>query len=87
MRELSKNFPEGLSYTIGYNPTGIGAGNVTIAGAPTVSFTTTEAVTIDGSGGTDALTHTTPATIRDMAETLLLDRIVAELGKRLDNFL
>ena len=47
--------------TIGYNPTGIGIGSVTIAGLPTVNFTTTESVVIDGNGGTDTLTHTTPA--------------------------
>jgi hypothetical protein len=49
------------SDTIGYNPTAIGAGNVTIAGQPTTNFTNTELVTIDGNGGTDALTVSTPA--------------------------
>jgi len=49
---------------IGYNPSDtIGAGNVTITGAPTVNFTTTEAVVIDGQGGTDTLTHATPGSV------------------------
>ena len=48
--------------TIGYLPSNtIGSGQVTRTGVATVNFTTIEAVTIDGQGGTDALTHTTPA--------------------------
>ena len=48
--------------TVGYNPSAtIGAGSVTIAGAPTVNFTTTEAVKFNGQGGADTLTINTPA--------------------------
>ena len=38
----------------------VGAGSVTITGAPTVNFTTTESLVIDGQGGTDNLTVTSP---------------------------
>ena len=47
--------------TIGYNPSAtMGAGSVTVNAAPPVNFTNTEAVVINGAGGTDALTYTTP---------------------------
>lgn len=39
----------------------VGAGAVAIAGAPIVNFATTEALFIDGQGGTDALTVTSPS--------------------------
>ncbi len=45
---------------IGYNPTGVGAGSVTNTGNPTVTFTGVGAVAIDGEGGNDSLTVTTP---------------------------
>ena len=48
------------SEAIGYNPTGVGAGNVTVAGLPDVSFTTTEHLIINGQGGNDTLTVSTP---------------------------
>ena len=35
---------------IGYNPTAINGGNVTITGSPTTTFTTIENVLIDGGG-------------------------------------
>ena len=38
----------------------VGSGSVAITGAPTVAFTTVEALTIDGQGGTDTLAITTP---------------------------
>jgi Ca2+-binding RTX toxin-like protein len=38
----------------------VGAGSVAITGAPVVNFTTTEALHIEGQGGTDALTVTSP---------------------------
>ena len=48
--------------TVGYNPSAtVGAGSVTITGAPTVNFTTTEAVKFNGQGGADTLTINTPA--------------------------
>ncbi len=48
--------------TIGYTPsTTIGAGTVTITSLPTVNFTTVEQLKIDGQGGGDALTVTTPS--------------------------
>jgi Ca2+-binding RTX toxin-like protein len=48
--------------TIGFNPSAtIGAGSIAINAIPAVTFTTMENVVIDGQGGTDALTHTTPA--------------------------
>ncbi len=48
--------------TIGYNPSAtLGSGFVTVNALPVVNFTTIEAVVIDGQGGTDALTSTTPA--------------------------
>ncbi|MFO0943474.1 MAG: dockerin type I domain-containing protein [Pirellulales bacterium] len=39
----------------------VGSGSVAITGSATVNFTTTEALVIDGVGGTDNLTVTTPA--------------------------
>ena len=39
----------------------VGSGTVAVTGSPTVNFTTTEALVIDGLGGTDNLTVTTPA--------------------------
>ena len=39
----------------------VGSGSVAVAGSATVNFTTTESLVIDGQGGTDALTVTTPA--------------------------
>ena len=39
-----------------------GSGSVAITGAPTVNFTTTESLVIDGQGGGDTLTVTTPGT-------------------------
>ena len=47
--------------TIGYNATGLGTGTVTVNALPAITFNTIEALYIDGQGGTDALTHTTPA--------------------------
>ena len=38
----------------------VGSGSVAITGAPVVNFTTTESLVLDGLGGTDNLTHTTP---------------------------
>ncbi|HUG70264.1 MAG TPA: CHRD domain-containing protein, partial [Pirellulaceae bacterium] len=45
---------------IDFRPTGVDAGSVSITGSPVVNFTTTEHVTINGQGGNDALTVTTP---------------------------
>jgi Ca2+-binding RTX toxin-like protein len=39
----------------------IGSGTVAIVGSATVNFTTVESLTIDGQGGSDTLTHATPA--------------------------
>ncbi len=48
--------------TINYTPsTTIGAGTVTVSALPTVNFTAIEQLKIDGQGGSDALTVTTPA--------------------------
>ncbi len=54
---------------IGFNPLSAGAGNITIAGLPTVNFNTTEHVEINGLGGGDALTITTPAGAQDITYT------------------
>ncbi len=42
----------------------VGSGSVVIAGAPIVNFATTESLFIDGQGGTDALTVTSPSARR-----------------------
>ncbi len=56
--------------TLGYNPSDtIGAGSVTVNAAPVVNFTTIESVVIDGQGGTDDLTHTTPAGVHQVTYT------------------
>ncbi|MDX1944428.1 MAG: hypothetical protein SFU86_03405, partial [Pirellulaceae bacterium] len=47
--------------TINYSVGGLGGGTVLVNALPLVTFTTTEALTIDGQGGTDALTITTLA--------------------------
>ncbi len=39
----------------------VGAGSVAITGSATVNFTTTESLVIDGQGGTDSLTVTSPS--------------------------
>lgn len=50
------------SDTISYSPSAtIGSGTVQVNALPLVTFTTTESLVIDGQGGTDALTVTTPA--------------------------
>ena len=46
---------------IGYNPTGVDSGNVTVENLPTVLFTGIEHLDIDGQGGGDTLTVTTVA--------------------------
>ena len=47
---------------INYTPSNtVGSGSVAITGAPVVNFTTTESLAIDGQGGTDALTVTSPS--------------------------
>jgi hypothetical protein len=48
--------------TINYLPTGPGAGAVTIATLPKVTFTGIGSMAYDGAGGNDALTVTSPAT-------------------------
>ncbi len=47
--------------TINYSPTGIDAGTVQVNALGLVTLATVEHLTINGLGGTDALTHTTPA--------------------------
>src|SRR5439155_3503247 len=48
---------------IGYNPSStIGSGNVTVNAAPAVTFNTIESVVINGAGGDDNLTYTSPNT-------------------------
>ncbi|MDX1926571.1 MAG: dockerin type I domain-containing protein [Pirellulaceae bacterium] len=48
--------------TINYNVSNtVGAGSVAITGAPVVNFVTTESLHIDGQGGSDALTVTSPS--------------------------
>ncbi|MGA2501219.1 MAG: hypothetical protein ABSH20_26060, partial [Tepidisphaeraceae bacterium] len=46
---------------INFKPTAPDAGSVTITGSAPVNFATTEAVTINGQGGGDTLTYTSPA--------------------------
>ena len=55
---LTVNDAAGLA--VGYNPTGPGAGNVTVAGAAAVNMTHMAGVSVDGAGGKEALTVTTP---------------------------
>lgn len=56
--------------TITYAPsTTIGAGSVAVNAAPIVNLTTIEGVTIDGAGGTDALTNATPAGVDQVIYT------------------
>jgi hypothetical protein len=56
--------------TIGYNPSDtIGSGTVTVNALPTITFTTIEAVAIDGQGGTDALTLTTASGVHRVTFT------------------
>ncbi len=47
--------------TIDFTPTGADSGSVAITGESTVNFTGIESVVINGQGGNDALTVTTPA--------------------------
>ncbi len=54
---------------IGFNPTGAEAGSVTVNSLPTVSFTAIENVIVNGQGGGDALTVTTPAGAQAVALT------------------
>ncbi len=48
---------DAFNYTVSNS---VGSGSVAVAGAPIINFATTESLVIDGQGGTDALTVTTP---------------------------
>lgn len=55
--------------TIGFLPVSAGAGKVTITGMPTVNFATIEDVRINGNGGGDTLTVTSPAGAQNITYT------------------
>ena len=55
--------------TLGYNPTTPGAGSVTVNAAPVVNFLAIAQAAIDGQGGADQLTNTTPASMHRVTYT------------------
>ena len=55
--------------TINFAPTSAYAGTITGAGPVPITFTTIKSVTLDGQGGGDALTVTTPAGTQDVTVT------------------
>ena len=56
----------------------MGSGTVAINGSPTTNFTTIEALTIDGQGGTDTLAVTTPSGGHAETYTFLVRHLIQE---------